>query len=111
MECPVELRQWMRELDKERAWDGQEVPARAGGKSVAADRSGRSERQDYDTGFEGSRDRRADVLPVRKEYGGLQVDQTKRLKELEQEKSKLKRLVANLSLDNLVLKDFASGSF
>ena len=47
----------------------------------------------------------------RKEYGGLQVDQAKRLKELEQENTKLKRLVANLSLDNLVLKDFASGNF
>ena len=46
-----------------------------------------------------------------KEYGGLQVDQAKRLKELEQENSKLKRLVATLSLDNLVLKDFASGNF
>ena len=43
--------------------------------------------------------------------GQLQVDQAKRLKELEQENSKLKRLVANLSLDNLVLKDFASGNF
>jgi putative transposase len=41
----------------------------------------------------------------------LQVDQAKRLKELEQENSKLKRLVANLSQDNLVLKDFASGNF
>ncbi len=40
----------------------------------------------------------------RKEYGGLQVDQAKRLKELEQENAKLKRLVANLSLDNLVLR-------
>jgi putative transposase len=47
----------------------------------------------------------------RKEYGGLQVDQAKRLKELEAENAKLKRLVANLSLDNLVLKDFASGNF
>ena len=47
----------------------------------------------------------------RKEYGGLQVDQAKRLRELEQENQKLKRLVANLSLDNLVLKDFASGNF
>ena len=46
----------------------------------------------------------------RKEYGGLQVDQAKRLKELEQENSKLRRLVANLSLDNLVLKDIASGN-
>lgn len=47
----------------------------------------------------------------RKEYGGLQVDQAKRLKELEAENAKLRRLVANLSLDNLVLKDFASGNF
>jgi len=47
----------------------------------------------------------------RREYGGLQVDQAKRLKELETENAKLKRLVANLSLDNLVLKDFASGNF
>jgi putative transposase len=36
----------------------------------------------------------------RKEYGGLKVDQARRLKELEQENSKLKRLVAELSLDN-----------
>jgi transposase-like protein len=47
----------------------------------------------------------------RKEYGGLQIDQATRLKELEQENGKLKRLVANLSLDNLVLKDIASGTF
>ena len=47
----------------------------------------------------------------RKEYGGLQVDQARRLKELEQENAKLKRLVAELSLDTLVLKDIASGNF
>jgi putative transposase len=47
----------------------------------------------------------------RKEYGGLQVDQARRLKELEQENAKLKRLVAELSLDKLVLKDIASGNF
>jgi putative transposase len=41
----------------------------------------------------------------------VRVDQAKRLKELEQENAKLKRLVANLSLDNLVLKkDIASGN-
>jgi putative transposase len=47
----------------------------------------------------------------RKEFGGLQVDQARRLKDLEHENAKLKRLVANLSLDNLVLKDIASGNF
>jgi len=43
----------------------------------------------------------------RKEYGGLKVDQAKRLKELEQEDSKLKRLVAELSLDKQILQDIA----
>ena len=47
----------------------------------------------------------------RKEYGGLKVDQAKRLKDLEQENSKLKRLVSELSLEKLVLKDIASGNF
>jgi putative transposase len=47
----------------------------------------------------------------RKEYGGLQVDQARRLKELEQENAKLKRLVNELSLEKLVLKDIASGNF
>ena len=47
----------------------------------------------------------------RKEYGGLHVDQARRLKELEQENAKLKRIVANLSLEKLVLKDIAEGNF
>jgi putative transposase len=47
----------------------------------------------------------------RKEYGGLKVDQARRLKELEQENAKLKRLVSELSLEKLVLKDIASGNF
>lgn len=47
----------------------------------------------------------------RKEYGGLQVDQAWRLKELESENSKLKRLVSELSLEKLILKDIASGNF
>jgi len=46
----------------------------------------------------------------RKEYGGLQVDQARRLKELESENAKLKRLVSELSLEKLVLKDIASGN-
>ena len=47
----------------------------------------------------------------RKEFGGLQVDQARRLKELEQENAKLKRVVSELSLEKLVLKDIASGNF
>lgn len=47
----------------------------------------------------------------RKEYGGMQVNQAKRLKELERENSRLKRAVANLTLDNLILKESSEGNF
>ncbi len=47
----------------------------------------------------------------RKEYGGLKLDQAKRLKELERENAKLKRVVAELSLEKQVLKDIAGGNF
>jgi transposase-like protein len=47
----------------------------------------------------------------RKEYGGLKLDQARRLKELEKENSKLKRLVAELSLEKQILKDVAEGNF
>ena len=43
----------------------------------------------------------------RKEYGGIRTDQAKRLKELEKENSRLKKLVADLSLDNAILKEAA----
>ena len=47
----------------------------------------------------------------RKEYGGLKLDQAKRLKELEKENTRLKRLVAELSLEKQVLRDVARGNF
>lgn len=47
----------------------------------------------------------------RKEYGGMKIDQAKRLKELEQENSRLKKLVADLSLDNSILKEVTRGNF
>ncbi len=47
----------------------------------------------------------------RKEYGGLRVDQAKRLKQLEHENGRLKKLVADLSLDNSILKEVNSGNF
>ena len=46
----------------------------------------------------------------RREYGGLELDQARRLKDLEKENARLKRLVAGLSLDKQVLKDIASGN-
>ena len=46
----------------------------------------------------------------RKEYGGLQVEQAKRLKDLERENARLRRLVADLSLEKQVLKDVAAGN-
>jgi transposase-like protein len=47
----------------------------------------------------------------RREYGGMRVDQAHRLKELEQENSRLKKLVADLSLDNEILKEASRGNF
>ena len=47
----------------------------------------------------------------RKEYGGLEIDQAKRMKDLERENMRLKRLVADLSVEKQVLKDIASGNF
>ena len=47
----------------------------------------------------------------RKEYGGLKVNQARRLKDLEQENARLKRAVADLTLDKLILKDAAEGNF
>ena len=46
----------------------------------------------------------------RKEYGGMRINQAKRLKELEKENTRLKRLVADISLDNAILKDVAQGN-
>ena len=47
----------------------------------------------------------------RKEYGGLKMDQAKRLKALEKENGRLKKLVADLSLDNQILKEVSSENF
>ncbi len=46
----------------------------------------------------------------RKEYGGLRIEQAKKLKSLEKENARLKKLVADLSLDNAILKEAAEGN-
>ena len=47
----------------------------------------------------------------RREYGGLKVDQTRRLKDLEQENVRLKHAVADLTLDKLILKEASEGNW
>ena len=47
----------------------------------------------------------------RKEFGGMKTNQAKRLKELERENARLKKLVADLSLDKAMLKEIAEGNF
>jgi len=51
------------------------------------------------------------IIRWRKEYGGLRLDQAKRLKELEAENSRLKKIVANQAVENSILKEVASGNF
>ena len=46
----------------------------------------------------------------RKEYGGIRTDQVRRLKDLEKENARLKKLVAELSLDNLILRETVRGN-
>ena len=47
----------------------------------------------------------------RREYGGMRIEQAKKLKELEKENARLRKLVADLSLDNAILKEVAEGNF
>jgi transposase-like protein len=47
----------------------------------------------------------------RKEYGGLRVDQARRLKELERENTRLRRAVSDLTIEKLILKEAAEGNF
>ena len=47
----------------------------------------------------------------RKDYGGLRTDQAKKMKELERENARLKKLLAEVELDKAILKEAASGNF
>ena len=47
----------------------------------------------------------------RKEYGGMRVNQAKRMKELEAENTRLKRAVADITVDNQILKEVTEGKF
>ena len=51
------------------------------------------------------------LIRWRKEYGGLRIDQARRLKDLEKENGRLKRLLADAELDKAILKEAASGNF
>jgi putative transposase len=89
----------------------QEVQTRADRDDAAADRSKRRERKTTPQACKEAEITMRTFYRWRKEYGGLKMDQAKRLEELEKENGKLKRLVAELSLDKQILKDIAEGNF
>ena len=51
------------------------------------------------------------IIRWRNEYGGLKVDQAKRLKDLERENARLKQVVADMAVDNAILQEVAEGHF
>jgi hypothetical protein len=51
------------------------------------------------------------LIQKQSEYGGLRVDQAKRMKELEVENARLHKIVSNLTIDNSILKEVAKGNF
>lgn len=51
------------------------------------------------------------IAKWKREYGGLQLDQAKRLKDLEKENARLKRIVADQALDNSIMKEALSGNY
>jgi putative transposase len=61
--------------------------------------------------LQGDRSYRTDLNRWRKQYGGLKSDQAKRLKELEKENARLRGVVADLSLDNAILKEASRGNY
>ena len=89
----------------------QEVQTRTDRDDAAADRSKRRERKNHPTRLKGSRDHNADVLPLAERVRRTEAGASRRLKDLEKENSRLRRLVAELSLEKQVLKDVASGDF
>ena len=72
---------------------------------------GSGERQNGGDGEPGVGDQRADVLPVEAGVRGMKVDQARRFKELEKENARLKRAVANLTVDKLILEEATKGNF
>jgi len=56
--------------------------------------------QDHSTGLQGSRHRRSDFLPLAQRVCGLQVEQAKKLKDLQRENAQLRRAVADLTVEN-----------
>ena len=103
----------MREnLVREELEDGQEeTHPRADRRPFATDRSGNRQRKTYPQACREAGIKEQSYYRWRTEYGGLKLEQARRLKELEKENSRLRRLVTELSLEKQVLKDVASGNF
>jgi putative transposase len=97
----------------EGAWDGQteELERGADRREPAADRGADGAGQEPGAGSA----KEAEISEQsyyrwRKEYGGVAVEQAKRLKDLERENARLRRLVADLSLEKQILKDISQGN-
>jgi hypothetical protein len=97
-------------LERSFGYAEEEVQRGADCGGASSDRSVDVTRQSRTGGLSGSRNFAAELYRLRKEYGGLELDQAKRMKDLERENVRLKRLVADLSLEKQVLKDVASGN-
>ncbi|HIN15315.1 MAG TPA: hypothetical protein EYM69_06730 [Dehalococcoidia bacterium] len=83
----------------------------AGLEQAPASRGCRCKWQECRAGSTWDRCNRHTYYRWRREYGGLNLDQAKRLKRLEQENARLKRTVADLALDKQILKEAAEGNF
>ena len=92
--------------------DGNEA-AQAGGCGRQAAAGGRVGRAGAERGRRDPRPRRdgGDVLPLAQEFGGLKTDQVRRMKDLDVENQRLRKAVADLTLDKLILKEAARGNF
>ena len=89
----------------------EEVHCRADHREASRGRGRVGPREDRARGGAETWRDRADLLPRKREYGGLRTDQAKRLKDLEKENARLKRLLADAELDKAILREAASGNF
>ena len=98
-------------MEEDKTDADEEVQTRADRNRAETDRSGGGEREVAAAGLQGGWGPYSGVLSMAEGIWGLKVEQAKRLKALEKENTRLKRLVAELPLEKQVLQDVAEGNF